>query len=173
MSGTAEWARMSAPGYLGTPNWLTLDSDEQVRIQARPSKNLLLATFVIGTVLLLGVGVLAILADIDIMTGRLLSFVVLVVIMVMTGGVYLMTRRREYVVTSQQVYEAVGLLSKQVSAVDLDDVQDVTVEQSGWQGWLNVGDLRFVTEDGNAVQFAFIENPQRVYERTLEALENR
>jgi len=163
---------MSASRHLGPPNWLTLDSGESLRVHARPSKNLLLATFVIGTALLLGVGVLAILADIDIMTGRLLTFVVLLLIMVMTGSVYLVTRRREYVVTSRRIYEAVGLTSKQVSAVDLDEVQDVAVEQSGWQGWLNVGSLRFVTDDGNAVRFALIENPQWVYERTLESLES-
>lgn len=163
---------MSASGHLGPPDWLTLDSDESLRVRARPSKNLLLGTFVIGTALLLGVGVLAILADIDIMTGRLLSFVVLLVIVVMTGSVYLVTRRREYVVTSRRVCEAVGLLSKQVSAVDLDEVADVSVEQSDWQGWLNVGSLRFVTDDGNAVRFALVENPQWVYERTLESLES-
>lgn len=163
---------MSAPGHLGTPDWLTLDNDESVRVHARPSKNLLLGALVIGTALLLGVGVLAILADIDIMTGRLLSFVVLLVIVVMTGSVYLVTRRREYVVTSRRVCEAVGLTSKRVSAVDLDEVADVSVEQSDWQGWLNVGSLRFVTDDGNAVRFALIENPQWVYERTLEVLES-
>lgn len=162
---------MSAPGQLGPPYWLTLENDESVRVRARPSKNLLLATFAIGTVLLLGVGILAIFMDIDIMTGRLLTVVVLTVIMVMTGGVYLVTRRHEYVVTNRRICEGTGLTSKQVSAVDLDEVNDVDVQQSGWQGWLNIGTMRFVTDDGHTVRFALIENPQWVYERTVESLE--
>lgn len=164
---------MNSPGRIDAPDWLTLDADEQVRVRARPSKNLLLVTFVVGTALLLGVGVVAVLFDIDIMTGRLLSVAVLLVIMLMTGGVYLLTRRLEYVVTNHRIYEAVGLTSKEASAVDLDDVNDLHLEQSNVQGWLSVGDIRVETDDGTAVRFRSIGNPQLVYEHTLELLETR
>lgn len=173
MTGSVEREPMTTSGQLDTPDWLTLDTDEVVRVRARPSKNLLLVTFVVGTILLLGVGVVAVLFDIDIMTGRLLSVAVLLVIMGMTGGVYLMTRRREYAVTSHRIYEAVGLISKEVSAVDLDDVDDLRLEQSNVQGWLSIGDIRVDTDDGTAVRFRSIGDPQLVYEHTLELLEAR
>lgn len=162
---------MSLPSHVGSPEWLTLAPDEQVRIRARPSKNLLLVTFVVGAVLLFALGVVAAVFTIDVETGRLVSLVVLVFVFVLTGSVYLLTRRREYVVTSQRVCEAVGLTSKEVTSVDADDVRDVAVEQSGWQARFDIGSLRFVTDDGTTIRFAFVENPLAVYERALDSLE--
>lgn len=163
---------MSHPSHVGTPDWLTLDTGEKVWVRARPSKNLLLVTFVIGTVLLLGVGLVALLFTVDVDTARTASFAILLFIFVLTAGMYLWTQRYEYVVTSHRICEAVGLASKHVSEVDLNQVREVTVEQSGWQRRLNIGELRFVTESDETVRFAFVENPQWTYERVLESVDN-
>lgn len=162
---------MSTPTHVSTPTWLTLDRGEQVWVRARPSNNLLLATFAVGTVLLVVFGVVAAVGDIGIGVGRLASFAILLFIFLLTGAVYLVTRRREYVVTSRRICEAVGLTSKEVSAVDADDVADVTVDQSTWQSWLGVGDLEFVTADGETVRFTAVENPHWIHERVRQSVE--
>lgn len=58
-----------------------------------------------------------------------------------------------------------------MSSLTLDEVSDVAVDQSGWQGWLNLGNLRFITDNGHAIKFAFLGNPELAYERSLESLE--
>lgn len=161
---------MSLPGHVGTPDWLTLKTDERVRLRARPSKNLLLATLVFGTVLLVGVGVVAILVDVDVDDARRLSSLVLVSVFVLTGAVYLFNRRHEYVVTSHRVCAAAGLTSTEVTTVDLDDVDEVTVEQTGWQALLDVGTLEFVTSETDTLRFSFVENPQWARDRALESI---
>lgn len=153
---------------VGTPAWLTLEDQEQIWLKDRPSKNLLLATFVVGTVLLISLGVFAAVLPIDVGTGRTITAVVLLVVFVLTGGVYLVTRRREYVVTSQRVCEAVGLTSKEVTSIDLADLEDVAFEQSNWQTWLHIGSILFVAGDETAIRFDFLEDPQWVYERILD-----
>lgn len=161
---------MGIADRLGPPEWLALDGDERIWVRARPSKNLLLATFVVGTVLLVGLGVVAATFAIDVETGRAVSFAVLLFVFLLTGGVYLVTRRREYVLTDRRACEAVGLFSKRVSAVDLEDVRDVFVEQSGWQAMLNIGTVRLVTDE-ETLRFVLIENPRQVHQRLLESID--
>lgn len=161
---------MSLPGHVNTPDWLTLETDERVWMRTRPSKNLLLATLVLGTALLIGVGVLAILVDVGVYDARRLSSLVLVFVFVLTGAVYLFNRRHEYVVTSHRVCAAAGLTSTEVITVDLDDVDEVSVEQTGWQALLDVGTLEFVTNGADTLRFSFVENPQWARDRALESV---
>lgn len=152
------------------PGWLSLTSDEQVWLRTSPSGNLVLGSLTVGFGILLAVSlVVSFVATLE--TGRIVSFVVLLLILALVAGTYLVITRREYVLTSERAYAAIGLSSKDVTSVALDDVRDVTVEQSGWRGWLTVGDLQFRTNDGTVLRFAFIENPQWAYERTLESVE--
>lgn len=162
---------MSLPGHVGTPSWLTLDADERVWLRAHPSKNLLLATLIVGTLLLIGLGVVAVLVDVGVATARRMSSVVLVFVFVLTAVVYLLTRSNEYVVTSHRICEAVGLTSKVVETVELADVDEVTVTQSRWQSWLNVGTLEFVGDGGVTIRFTLVEDPQGTRDRIVEAIE--
>lgn len=163
---------MSAPGHVGTPEWLTLERDERVLVWARPSKNLLLLTFVAGTVLFVALGVVGILFTVDVDTARTVTLALLLLLFVATAGVYLLTGYREYAVTSHRVCTATGLGSKEVSTVETGAVRDVVVEQAGWQSLVNVGDLRFDVDGGPAVQFTAVEKPGRVHERVLAAIES-
>lgn len=113
--------------HVGTPSWPTLAPDGRVH----PSKNVLLVAFVVGTLLLLAVGVLAPVSDVAVPTARPLSTAVLAFVLVLTAAVYLGTRRLEYVVSTRRAYRTVGSTSKSVAAVELDDVADVRVVQSG------------------------------------------
>lgn len=163
---------MGHESHVGTPTWLRLDTDELVRFRANPSKNVLLVTFAIGTTLLLAVGVLALLFEIAIPTARRLSAAVLIFIFVLTGVVYLLTRRLEYAVSTHRAYRAVGLLSKEVESVDLGDVTDVTVTQSGWQRRLNVGEVSLDCEDRVPLRFRYVEYPEWTGDRIRELIEN-
>jgi uncharacterized membrane protein YdbT with pleckstrin-like domain len=162
---------MSIPDHVGTPEWLTLERDERVLVRASPSKNLLLLTFIAGTVLFLALGVVGILFTVDVDTARTVTLVLLLLLFAVTAGVYLLTGYREYAVTSHRVCTASGLGSKDVTTVDADAVRAVIVEQAGWQSLVNVGDLRFDVDGGQAVRFTAIEEPDRVHERVLAAVE--
>lgn len=157
--------------HVGTPDWLTLERDERVLLRVHPSKNVLLVTFGIGTVLLLGVGVLALVADVAVPTARLLSSAVLVFIFGLTSVVYLLTRRVEYVVSTGKAYEAVGFRSKEVDSVDLNRVTDVTVVQSDWQQRFNVGEVRLSSDQGEILRLRDVEHPVWVQERITDAID--
>lgn len=151
------------------PEWLTLEDGERVWLIASPSRNLLLAALATGFVLLIAMSLLVSAMD-DLGTGRAISLTVLLVIVGLLLGAYALTRRSEYVLTSERASAAVGLRSKRIESVDLEDVRDVTIEQSGWQQLVNVGTLRF-TADGDALAFSLIGEPSVAYQRALELLE--
>lgn len=153
------------------PEWLSLAADEQVWLQASPSRNLVLGSLTLGFVLLIGMSILVSFFT-DLATGRVVSFAVLMLILGLLAAAYLVIKSREYVLTSERVCAAAGLSSKRVSAVALDDVRDVTVEQSTWQQLLNMGTLRFVTDgEREAVEFALVENPVSVYQHALQVVD--
>lgn len=162
---------MSAPTPR-SPEWLSLEADEQVWLRASPSQNLVLGTLTVGFVLLLGMSVVVSFFT-DIATGRIVSLAVLLFILALLAATYLVINRQEYVLTNERAYVAVGLSSKRTSSVALEEVRDVTVEQSTWQQLLNVGTLRFVTDgESEAIEFALVENPASVYQHVLQVVDS-
>lgn len=153
------------------PEWLSLEPDEHVLLRTSPSRNLLLASLVVGFVVLTGVAILVSVGT-DIATGRMAMFAVLLLILATIAGVFIWVEHREYVMTSRRVSVAAQLPSTRVSSIALDDVRDITVDQSGWREWIEVGDLQFHTNDGTVLRFAAIENPQVAYQRALESIES-
>lgn len=160
---------MSDLRHVGTPEWLTLNPEETVSLRTAPSKNLLLAGIGVGMVLLVVVSaVVAALGDIA--TGRILSFAVLMIVVAILGGIYLLVRRWEYVVTSERACVTRGLLSREIHVVRLDAVEEVTLDQSRWQRVANVGDLLFVTDE-RTLRFGSVEAPRHLYKRVLAHVE--
>lgn len=148
---------------------LSLDRDEQVVLHTTPSENLLLAGLTIGFIVLSGtalvVGTVASLS-----TGRTVSLAVLVIVLVCLVAVYIVIARREYVLTTERACATVGLVSRRVSSVRLSEVRDVAITQSGWQGLLNLGTLRFETDDETvSLEFALVDDPASVYDRIVAA----
>lgn len=156
---------------MGTPTWLTLDRDERVWLRVHPSKNVLLVTFGVGTLLLLGVGAVALTFDVPVPAARLLSTVVLVFVFVLTGVVYLLTRWFEYAVSTHRAYRAAGFTSKAVDAMALSEVDDVHVLQSGWQRRLNVGEVRLEADGEVSFRFRYVEHPEWIREQIAETIE--
>lgn len=151
------------------PEWLPLEDGEQVWLRVSPSRNLVLAALVVGFALLLVMSV-TVSATNDLDTGRAVSFTVLVIIVGLLLAASLVSRRNEYVLTSERACAGVGLGSKHVTTVDLEVVRDVTVEQSTWQQLANVGTLRFVA-DGGDLTFSLVENPSGLHQRVLQFVE--
>lgn len=152
------------------PEWMTLDADERVRLRSAPSTNLVLASLTAGFALLIAMSITVGFFT-DLATGRSVSFAVLVLIVGLLLAAYTVIKTREYVLTSERACAGVGLTEKRVSSVDLKNVRDVTVGQSEWQRPLNVGTVRFVTNDGEPVEFRLVENPATVYRRILQVVD--
>lgn len=156
-------------GATSSPEWLDLAPDERVVVRAVPSSNLVLASLLVGVALMLAMAlVVSFLTSRT--TGRLVSFVVLVTIVGLIAGTFLLTKRREYVVTTARVCTAVGLANERITEHPLEGIRDVTVEQSGWQQLFDVGTLRFVT-GGEDLRFTLVENPTGLQGRVLQFVE--
>lgn len=151
------------------PAWLDLDDGERVWMRVSPSRNLVLAALTVGFVLLLVMSV-AVSAMSDLGTGRAVSLTVLLVIVGLLVVAFILTKRNEYVLTSERVCAGVGLGSKRVASVDLHDVRDVTVEQSAWQRLASVGTLRFVA-DGDDLRFTLVGNPTYLQQQAFEVVD--
>lgn len=150
-----------------TPAWLDLDDEERVLVRATPSTNVVLASLVVGLVAMFGMALLVSFVTAH-RTGRRLSLAVLLGIVGLMVVAFLVTRRREYVLTSDRVCAAVGLLDKRVTSVPIDRVSDVTVEQSWWQQLFQVGTLHFATPGSESVRFLLVENPAGLARRVLQ-----
>jgi uncharacterized membrane protein YdbT with pleckstrin-like domain len=148
------------------PEWLELDDDEYLLMRSAPSPNLVLAGLVFGVAMMLAMAVVVGFVTSQAI-GRSVSFAVLILIVALLAATYLLTKRREYVVTDRQVCAAVGFLNRDVSACSLENVRDLAVEQTTWQQLFNVGTLRFEA-DGGAIVFRFLEDPAGVQSRLLE-----
>lgn len=147
------------------PEWLDLEEEEYVLVRTAPSSNLVLAGLLLGVGLMLAMAVLVGFFT-SRATGRTVSFTVLVLIVALIAATFLLTKRREYVVTDRRACAAVGFLDRDVSQCSLSGVTDLAVEQSTWQQLFNVGTLRFET-DGECVDFRLLEDPTGVQSRLL------
>lgn len=149
------------------PDWLDLDGDERVLVRARPSSNIVLASLIVGLILMFTMAVVVSFVTTH-RTGRLLSLGVLLGIVGLLVLAFLVTRRREYVLTSHRVCSAVGFLEKEVTSVPVGRVCDVTVQQSWWQQLFQVGTLHFALDGGDGVSFQLVEDPSTLQQRVLQ-----
>lgn len=160
---------MSDGRHVGTPEWLTLARDERVLLHTGPSQNLLLAGIAAGMVLLVVIStVVAALGNIAL--GRLLSFIVVVLVVAILAGIYAFVHRWEYALTSDRVCVATGLVSRERREIPLADVVEVSVDQSAWHRAVSVGDLVFTTTEG-PLRFTLVGRPHRVQEQVLTSMD--
>lgn len=155
---------MSESQPVRTPNWLTLAPTERLQFRAHPSSNVLLAVVVAGFLVLV-VGSIGFAAVGAVDVGRRVTLAMLASITLLAGGCFLGIRRREYVLTTDRAYVAVGLRSKTVTAIDIADVDEVVLARGRWRRWVNAGDLRFVANGEAVLTFRLVENPRAARER--------
>lgn len=152
---------------ISTPAWLTLASSERIHVRARPSANILLAIILVGFLILVAASSAFAAAGMT-TVGMRVALLLIAFLMIAIAIGFLIIRGREYVLTNERVYRASGPASKRVTAVDLERVEDVLLEQSTWQQWLGVATIRFELDEGESVTFDLVEHPQVVYEHALK-----
>lgn len=163
---------MTVPGDALAPDWTALTSGEEVLVRTAPSKNLVLAAFGLAVVVVLVGSAALASSSIGPRVGRVGSLAMLCAAAAPIAGAFLQTRRREYVVTTDRVCVRVGLWRPAVTELSLGDVEEVSYGRSGWQRVAWVGTVRFHGA-GRIVSFAGVEDPHRLYERSVRAVSDR
>lgn len=155
-------------------DWLHLSEGEEVRWTGRPSKY----TIAVGLVL---AGLLATAGFVASawLTARTdaAGWVAALPLLAMFGGVawaaaiYLDWLRLLYVITDEQIYVKHGLVSRDVTQIRLDRVQNTSYEQTVLERFLSYGDVYVYTAGTSTedVTFRSVPNPQTV-KRTLTHL---
>ncbi|MFC7156711.1 PH domain-containing protein [Halomarina halobia] len=157
------------------PDWVTLGPNEQVVWSGHPSLYPAALSLVAGAVLfLLGPVSFALLPEPWSLIGIGLLLAGIAVALV----TYFRHRSTRYVITSNEVYEKRGLLSRQVTSLRMDRVQNTTYEQSFLQRLLSYGDVHIDTAGSGGTEIVFhnVTDPQEVSQlisRQLDAQASR
>ncbi len=162
-------------------DWLHLTDNEDLRWVGRPSRFTIAFSIIGGLVLaLLGIGLTVWLLPVVEATDfpRWLGFIPLVLAIVGVGWVafvYLNWLRLLYVITDEEIYLKFGLVSRDVTQIRLDRVQNTAFDQSIHERILQYGDVRIYTAGTNTedITFQSVPNPERVKVLLTELLSDR
>lgn len=155
-------------------DWLHLTEGESVEWVGRPSVYTIATSIAAGVVLAaVGIG-LAVWLSTATDLPDLAAALPLVLVVVGIGRVlmaYLNWVRLLYVITSEEIYVKHGLVSRDVTQIRLDRVQNTAYDQSVTERFLSFGDVRVYTAGTSTedVTFRDVPEPQRV-KRTLTNL---
>lgn len=156
------------------PTWVTLTEDERIILHQRPSiypylmgqlGSVLLV--VVGAVLALaGVGVGSPPIDLSSLQTVLLVIGVLLLAIGLLGIAWSLLRwwSLEYVATTKEVYRKQGIVSRSVTNLSIDRIQNTTFDQSVIGRILSYGHVRIATAGtgGTEVVFRYVSNPADV-----------
>lgn len=155
---------------LATADWLHLTEGEQVQWAGRPSWLTIATSVAIGV----GLAVLGIVLTVwlsGVITGEnvpsWVAYLPLVLVLIGAGRVgatYLNWIRLLYVITDEEIYVKHGLISRDVTQVRLDRVQNTGYNQSALERALSFGDVVVYTAGTSTddVTFRSVPNPERV-----------
>jgi len=129
----------------GTYDWLTLDPDEEILWAGKPASETMYGAYLTGIPLipLLGLGLLVIV------------------------GAYLNRQNTDYVVTDKSVYKKTGVLSRSVSEVEYEKVQNTSFSVGVVGRYLGYGNVDISTAGGSGVEMSLrgVSDPQNVQKR--------
>lgn len=153
-----------------TADWLHLTDGEEVHWAGRPSRFTIVVSLVIAAVLVaIGIGLSAWLTPVararDLPTWVALSPLLLAALGVAWGAItYLNWLRLLYVVTDEEIYVKHGLISRDVTQVRLDRIQNTSYNQSVLERFLSYGDVEIYTAGTSTEDIVFrsVPNPERV-----------
>ncbi|AGB40016.1 PH domain-containing protein [Natronococcus occultus] len=163
---------------LATADWLHLTEGERVRWAGRPSWLTILVSVAAGVgVALVGIVLTVWLLGTTVPTW--IAYLPLLLVLLGAGQVgvaYLNWIRLLYVITDEEIYVKHGLISRDVTQIRLDRVQNTAYKQSAIERLFSFGDVRVYTAGTSTedVTFSSVPNPEEV-KRTLTQLlsENR
>jgi uncharacterized membrane protein YdbT with pleckstrin-like domain len=162
-------------------DWIHLTDDEVVRWTGRPSR-VTIAPAVLGGLAVALAGItLWIEPGPTVTAGGLPAWVGDLPLVLVAAGlalsllVYLDWLRLLYVITDEEVYVKEGLVSRDVTQVRLDRVQNTAFEQSVRQRVLGYGDVRLYTAGTNTEDITFerVPGPEQVSQLVTELLSER
>lgn len=127
-----------------TPEWLTLDDEEELRWQAQPHKSSLIPALVVGvplSLVLVGIPIIA--------------------------AAYFNRENTEYVLTSEALYKKTGILSRDVQRIDVGKVQNTSYSQGFFGSRYGYGNVDISTAGGSGVEMRFrsVPDPRAIQER--------
>jgi len=126
-------------------DWLTLDSDEEVLWSGQPAPETMYGAYITGVpmILFFGLGLLVI------------------------AGAYLNRENTDYVVTSKSVYKKTGILSRSVSEVEYEKVQNTSFSVGVIGRYFDYGNVDISTAGGSGVEMTLrgVSSPQDVQKR--------
>jgi uncharacterized membrane protein YdbT with pleckstrin-like domain len=139
-----------SPGEYETPEWLSLDPDEEVVWVGEPVKLSLVGTAVVGVVLVF----------------VLVGFLILLAL----PFSYLSIKNTDFVVTTKSLYVKKGVLSTNIETVDIDKIQNTEYNQSFWGTQFDYANIDISTagSSGADITFQSIQNARAVRERISE-----
>ncbi|WP_306060459.1 PH domain-containing protein [Natronococcus wangiae] len=159
-------------------NWLHLTEGEHVQWSGRPSQFTIAVAIAVGLVFVL-LGIVGTAALMPILDGRdlptwvgYLPLVFTVLGVVIAGMTYLRWLRLLYVITDEEIYVKYGLISRDVTQVRLDRVQNTAYNQSILERVLSFGDVRIYTAGTSTEDITFLDvpNPEQVKSTLIQLL---
>lgn len=156
----------------GVPDWVTLTDDEEVVWSGAPSLHKITPQIAVGALISLAGLLLNVFLPSDV-PFRGAAYLLVPIGMLVVGVAYVRHQSVRYVVTTNEVYKKTGLLSRRVTTLRLDRVQNTTFTQSLGQRLLSYGDLYIETAGtgGTEMVFKSVREPQRVSSLLTEQLD--
>ena len=146
-------------------DWLHLTEDENVQWSGRPSRFTILFALIGGLLFVLG-GIIGTLILLSVLDGQALPawvgylpLTLTVAGIVIVGKTYLEWLRLLYVITDEEIYVKHGLISRDVTQVRLDRVQNTAYEQTILERMLSFGDVRIYTAGTSTEDLTFRDVP--------------
>lgn len=167
------------------PDWVTLTEDEEVVWSSPPS----LVPYTMGIavpalialaglgVILVGTGLLFASNSLvgSVPSGALLAGGGLLLVFGLLGSVfeYVAWYSHRYLVTTDEVYHKQGLVSRSVTNIRIDRIENTTFNQSTLGRLLSYGDVRIATAGTEGVEMVFrkVDDPDAVVEKITRLLD--
>jgi len=144
-------------------DWLHLTEGEEVRWSGRPSLVTILPELLTGGVLA-AIGLVVIVLFSEMRAAIAVGVLVVLSGLAIAALAYLRWWRLMYVITTQEIYVKEGLISRDVTQIRLDRVQNTTYNQSVLQRLLSIGTVVLYTAGSGTmdVEMEDVPRPERV-----------
>lgn len=152
------------------PDWVQLTADEEVVWEGHPSMHRMTGELVVA-VLLVAAGVaLARLTDPPV---AWVGIGLVVVALLVAAAGYVRLQSTQYVVTTREVYKKTGILSRRVTNLRHDRIQNTVLEQSLFERLLSYGDIHIETAGTGHTELVLeaVPDPQRINGLLAEQLD--
>ncbi|MWG34058.1 PH domain-containing protein [Halomarina oriensis] len=158
---------------MSVPEWVTLGEGEEVVWSGTPSLLVAVRSLLVGALLVVaGIVVYGFLLTPE-FEFRWVAWLLIPLGMLVVAVAYVHHRSTRYVITTNEVYRKEGLLSRQVTSLRLDRIQNTSFEQSLLERLLSFGDVRVDTAGtgGTEITFEAVSDPQEVSGLLTEQLD--